>query len=447
MRKAAFSAGLMKSLDGDNLILCLEPEGVCFAVLTQSVMPEPSRAVDGDEDLCDVDSVLRLEEAKDERGSDRDLEAVLSRKGNKFVVLDAGGGTVDIAAYEVVSARPFKVKQLAAPTGGPYGSTQVNDTFMTFVRDLIGPAASAELDRRRDLILDIRRAWEAVKTEATKGDKPSQINLSSLQSEILSPLGLSFNDLVKAGRPSGLAPEVRGETRLMLPATLMATFFDSSINDITSCLRDYRTSTRAGEASHLILAGGYSSSPYLWDALQVEFGASIHMLGVSRPDTAVVRGAAIYGTAHKERVTHRISAFTYGQKSHNPNDPMHRSRVAQVIKDHRGLSYLPVFVTHVAKGTEIPVGFASERVPLAPVRDSSTAIETKILASSAQEVRFPDEDGVHLLAKFDCPLHTSLPFDERAIDVEFEFGEIELRCSAFRRDGDVVVGSVRTHYP
>jgi uncharacterized protein YxjI len=37
--------------------------------------------------------------------------------GDAFVICDAGGGTVDLISYEIVSLKPFEIKELVAATG------------------------------------------------------------------------------------------------------------------------------------------------------------------------------------------------------------------------------------------------------------------------------------------------------------------------------------------
>jgi hypothetical protein len=96
MRIASQQSGLTTSIESKNLILCLEPEGVCFSALAQSLMSSPylSRNTLPDEeedaDFCDVDyeEITRQEE----RGSDDQIGQMLTKKSNKFIVLDAGGG-------------------------------------------------------------------------------------------------------------------------------------------------------------------------------------------------------------------------------------------------------------------------------------------------------------------------------------------------------------------
>jgi hypothetical protein len=41
----------------------------------------------------------------------------LAQVGDAFVLCDAGGGTVDLITYEIVSLHPFELKELVAATG------------------------------------------------------------------------------------------------------------------------------------------------------------------------------------------------------------------------------------------------------------------------------------------------------------------------------------------
>ena len=291
MRMAAFDAGLITDVDDRALLLCLEPEGVCFAALQQSMLPicrgatQSATAINITYDLCDdEEDFLDVEEVlKDEvREQECDIGQVISDRGSKFLVLDAGGGTVDISAYEVTSAhnvKLFKVKQLAAPTGGEFGGTQVDKQFMLLLRDIIGEEPFQALtDRYRHVELEIRRAWETVKVNAKRDPAeaaPAVIQLASLQQEVLAPLGLKLADLIAAyradrlaaGTASQLCPEAKGDTRMVLPTDLIASLFEPSISKTIECLDKYLTTTRAGEATHLLMAGGYSACPFLWDAV------------------------------------------------------------------------------------------------------------------------------------------------------------------------------------
>ncbi len=88
MRTAAFKAGLIDEEGSKSLQLALEPEAACIA--------------------C-------------EHGNPK------LKQGDRFMVLDCGGGTADITMHSVSEIDPvLKLDELAPPSGGPFGSTYVD---------------------------------------------------------------------------------------------------------------------------------------------------------------------------------------------------------------------------------------------------------------------------------------------------------------------------------
>ena len=49
-------------------------------------------------------------------------------KGERYILIDAGGGTCDVACHEILG--DFAVKEVVHPTGGPWGSTYIDDYFI-----------------------------------------------------------------------------------------------------------------------------------------------------------------------------------------------------------------------------------------------------------------------------------------------------------------------------
>lgn len=395
------------------------------------------------------------------------------------------------------------MKQLAAPTGGPYGSTQVDIKFEELIREVIGEDSWAVLCQRRDVRLELLTAWEKIKINLKDSatSRPQQLQLSTLQSEILTPQGLQLKQLIeqyrirkcnpgksngKPGSDDDLAvadvaalPEAKGETRMLLPSALLASFFSPSIGLILDCLQTYMRSTRAAEASHLIVSGGYSSCPFLWNALRAHLLPDKYSSGspsllapasagcpgvtedeakswclkaiymVSKPDTAIVRGAAIYGTAHKDKVTHRVSKYTYGQRLMRrfiPSHAEHQRRQDTVETDERGLAYLPYFDVHVQAGDEIPTGFLSQRHTSVPFSSTQSVCHTDVLSTDRKVVQFPDEKGVSTIAKFSFPVDLSVPFSDRSFETEFEFGGTEIVCRVYKHGTSDLVGSCTAQY-
>lgn len=50
------------------------------------------------------------------------------------MVLDCGGGTIDITSHLVESADPLQLSELAEPCGGAWGSSIVDARFKAFLQ-------------------------------------------------------------------------------------------------------------------------------------------------------------------------------------------------------------------------------------------------------------------------------------------------------------------------
>ena len=236
-------------------------------------------------------------------------------------------------------------------------------------------------------------------------------------------MDLSLKNLVESYqrmKPGRLS--IKGDTRLELSPLCIEEIFRESINLIVETTDSYLTNTRAGEARYILLAGGYSQSPFVWNAIVDNFGdEDRRIFRVSKPDTAIVRGAAIFGTGHKALVTHRISKVTYGIKTmirYNNAIADHVIRQDQISLDDAGFPYIPGVTVTVPQGQEIPSAFRSAPCYCGPLIESQEHIRFQILLSDHSNVVFADEAGVRSLAQFDVPLNMDLPFDDRVVEVE-----------------------------
>lgn len=302
------------------------------------------------------------------------------------------------------------------------------------MRDLIGAEASEELERRLDVKLDLLATWENVKLQSSPlNQRNTVVQMVHLQSEVLSPMNLNLRSLVEAYQlksPGCLI--LKGDTRLELSRTCIEDIFSQSINFIVETTELYLSDTRAGEATYFLLAGGYSQSQFVWNAIVDNFGNEDRKIfRVSKPDTAIVRGAAIYGTGHRALVTHRISRVTYGIKMMiRYNDALadHVSRQSQVSFDDSGFAYIPGVAVTVTQGQDIPSGFKSEPCYCGPLIEAQEQVRFQVLISDHPNVIYADEPGVRLLAHFDVPLNMDLPFEDRVLEVEVFF-----KCITFRK--------------
>ena len=124
MKMAAVMADIIESATSDRLTLALEPEAACVA--------------------CEQENSNLA-------------------KGDNFMVLDCGGGTIDITMHHVEEKNPvLKLKEIAPPSGGPFGSTYVDLEFEKFLQELIGDEAFARFKPSGEWV-SMMRTWEGVK--------------------------------------------------------------------------------------------------------------------------------------------------------------------------------------------------------------------------------------------------------------------------------------------
>ncbi|CAM9166653.1 unnamed protein product, partial [Scytosiphon promiscuus] len=132
MRVAAHKAGLIDKVDSPELQLCLEPEAACLAVNMREARP-------------------------------------LTRAGMKVMILDCGGGTIDITTHDISSVHPtLSLREILAPTGGPWGSSCVDDDFKKFFSQFVGDETFANL-RHTSVFYNLLNSWEEGKTSFGDG--------------------------------------------------------------------------------------------------------------------------------------------------------------------------------------------------------------------------------------------------------------------------------------
>eukprot|EP00752_Nemacystus_decipiens_P002189 g2083.t2 len=142
MRIAAEKAGIISTVDSPSLQLCLEPEAACLAVTSKDA---PN----------------------------------LAEVGKKIMIVDCGGGTVDVTTHEVLCTSPLRLKELLPPTGGPWGPTCVDQEFMKWCKCFLGEQ-SYERVRRTLAFYELLGAWEEAKTRFG-GGKNGRIRLNMVK--------------------------------------------------------------------------------------------------------------------------------------------------------------------------------------------------------------------------------------------------------------------------
>ncbi|KAG5636036.1 hypothetical protein H0H81_009309 [Sphagnurus paluster] len=208
------------------------------------------------------------------------------KDGSGVIIIDAGGGTVDLSAYGAATSRTDEFEEISPPQCLLQGSVHVNIRARDFLTDYLKESKFAQdIDAMVDFF-----------------DKSAKLAFDS------GPLFIKFG----GARDRDVKLRIRSG-QLTLAGKDVATFFEPSILSIIQAVKLQISGSRKPIKS-LFLVGGFSASEYLFSKLREVF----EPLGLSlcRPDShlnkAVADGAVSFYLDHYISV--RISRHTYGTK-------------------------------------------------------------------------------------------------------------------------------------
>ncbi|KAF6752176.1 hypothetical protein DFP72DRAFT_905128 [Ephemerocybe angulata] len=217
------------------------------------------------------------------------------------LIVDAGGGTIDLTAYSKLPDHSFE--EIAIPQCHFQGAAYVTMRAERYFTALLGRSRFAQ----------------DIKELTTRFDRTTK---HVFQSED-EPLHIQFT----SHRERDPALNIRAG-RLTLEGRNVATFFEPSVSCIVDAIEE-QISSSYKSIKTVFLVGGFSASNWLYE--QVRERTARLGVTLSRPDThvnkAVSNGAVSFYL--DSAVTSRVSRLTYGIKTYVRYDPTnveHRNR-------------------------------------------------------------------------------------------------------------------------
>ncbi|KAG0249069.1 hypothetical protein DFQ27_000396 [Actinomortierella ambigua] len=258
MRKAAVRAGLIKQSDHpDRLILVTEPEAAAL--------------------YCE-----------------RECKEYNLKHGDRFLICDAGGGTVDLIVYDITeSAAGRSLAEVTKGHGASCGSMLID---LNFGNLLIEKFAGQSANIPDDIIPKLVEKF-------AYAHKPHFNGVDDLYVEL--PWVSFFNSL-KDPDAIGIDEGVM----CFAAAELKEKVFDPVVERVLALIRDQLD--KATKCSAIFLVGGFGSSTYLLNRVTKEFGTKVKIISKPhRPEIAVVFGA-VYAGMEPRKVTARVTRCCYG---------------------------------------------------------------------------------------------------------------------------------------
>eukprot|EP00475_Leptophrys_vorax_P032959 TRINITY_DN51461_c0_g2_i1.p1 TRINITY_DN51461_c0_g2~~TRINITY_DN51461_c0_g2_i1.p1 ORF type:complete len:600 (-),score=141.94 TRINITY_DN51461_c0_g2_i1:251-2050(-) len=306
-------------------------------------------------------------------------------ENRSYIVIDAGGGTIDIIAHTVDEG---KIHEMADATGCPWGSTNVDKAFICLFEKLFEPlgigARFFSEGENEQLRFELMKSFEVSKDGVGRRFPEEHLTiripyelfdyLLKLQTDMTFRQCCSAYCLENGFAEDALQISSRGGA-LRISEEVYKSLVKGCIDGTVDCLRKYvdHLETTPGAA---FFVGGFSRCPFLTDALN-EFCDERRMrLVVSEyvtPDLAVVNGAALYGK-DPDWIASRIARFSIGVVSYQRFNPrehqLHKANQEERVK---------IFVPFIVRGERIGEDSPEIRHVFSPIADDVSSVKFSVV--------------------------------------------------------------------
>jgi len=379
MRQAALQAGIISPLDPPHRLLLIS---------------EPEAAAVYCEKKCDQYAITH---------------------GQRFMICDAGGGTVDLIVFEVVvEPHARTLREVTRGSGHSCGSIFLDERMEVLLRRrfskwtdrTLTPANWVQL--MDTFIHNVKPLFDGTDDQyLTMPAVPGRAELTDYE------IGLEDGVLTIT------AEEMRREV------------FDPVVDDVLRLIQHQLQQTNFN-CQGIFLVGGFGCSSYLLTRVHSEFSHLVRSIAVPpRAELAVVRGAALAGLT-PQTVAARVARRWYGVDSLMTFEIGYDQPYKQVV-DHEGqLRARDRFSVYVAPGQQIGVDecITKRYVTFQYPRPVSSPLYASL---SMTQPRYIDSPMVEKIGDFTIPLPFipgAQPGHKIVFDLRMYFGATEIRAEA-----------------
>ncbi|XP_062588728.1 heat shock 70 kDa protein 12A-like [Saccostrea cucullata] len=347
--------------------------------------------------------------------------------GKKYMVVDCGGGTVDVTAHEV--AQDGSLKELHCATGDAIGGTNVDKMFFDALDQWFGADVIKQFKRNRASDwLELERSFESKKRGIGR-DEEDKVTFSNLGNLCQIYKSQSGNSVKNRFADLKLQQQVKvfKENKLRFePRYLRELVFDAPINAVVNHLERLFLNPTVSDIDTILLVGGFSECPLLQQKIRDSFPNKLVTIP-PEPNLAVLQGAVIFGHSPKS-ISQRLSPRYYGIAT---NVPFERGK-------HPGSNLMNIDDMDVC--TDVFKCMIEKNAPLTRIQKTfTTASENSPHANieiyeSDSRVFFCNDSGCRMLGTVVVEFESLAKDKKREVDVSFEFGSTEIYVVAQDKD-------------
>lgn len=305
---------------------------------------------------------------------------------------------MDVTAHEI--GEGDTIKEIYHATGGDYGGTKVDKEFEVLLEKIFGKVFMDEFRRSHpsdwlELTNDFevkKRSDRAMTGEVTRIRLPANfINLLRHDN------GNDYNHIIRRNLGSQYnVEEIKiAKDYLCLGPNSVKYLFKPAIESIVGHLKKLLKQNAVRGIKILFLVGGFSESPLLQARITEEFGSHYSVLIPRDAQTAVVKGAVMFGK-RPHIVVERCLSETFGTDCYQSFLPgVHPMEKLRIVEGEA--MCCDIFSVLARENEIVKIGESKKTSRYSPVRENQTRVRFDFFTSTNSEVRYITDAGVRRL--------------------------------------------------
>uniref|UniRef100_A0A3Q4I385 Heat shock protein 12A n=1 Tax=Neolamprologus brichardi TaxID=32507 RepID=A0A3Q4I385_NEOBR len=435
MREAAYKSGLVSRENPEQLIISLEPEAAsiyCRKLRLHQMVDLGTQTTQNG--FSPSDNVAKEHVRRNRQSRTFLVENVIGElwseleEGDRYVVVDCGGGTVDLTVHQIRLPEGH-LKELYKASGGPYGSIGIDYEFEKLLCKIFGQDFIDQFKIKRPAAwVDLMIAFESRKRAAAP-DRTNPLNIN---------LPFSFIDYYKKFRGHSVEHALRksnvdfvkwsSQGMLRMNPDAMNSLFKPTIDHIIQHLTELFEKPEVSDIKFLFLVGGFAESPLLQQAVQNMLQGRSRIIIPHDVGLTILKGAVLFGL-DPSVIKVRRSPLTYGVGVLNRFVEGKHPPEKLLVKD--GTRWCTdVFDTFIAADQSVALGEMVKR-SYTPAKPSQQVIVIHVYCSEKENVSFISEPGVRKCGTLRLDVSgTESTAARREIQTLMQFGDTEIRAMA-----------------
>ena len=366
-----------------------------------------------------------------------------------YLIVDIGGGTVDICAHHLMRDPEPHIRVIHPPTGNDCGGSKVNREFEAFLQALVRDngfsgfvsTPDEEINAKNRACINELVNENFEKQKKVFGEKD---NISS-GSKLSIKLPYEFLEVYSSDLRQSIAENGESQVQLVgqhlrISYEKMSELFQPVKEGILKCIHD--TLENASQIEKIYLVGGFGGCKYIFRAIKEEFGSTnLKYVVPIEPAYAVVKGAVLSKQNPNVIESRKVNA-TYGIPCASTFvDGLHDCKY-RCIDDDGEANCDNLFKTIVEHGDVVGNGevfFCT----FYPFRHNQTGMTIQFYSSEEKDIFYVTGEWgkgsrkpkatVTKIGTIEIQMPDLRGDKRRAVDVTFDFSHTEIQVKVFDR--------------